>query len=94
MFVKTFSLPVDERHPEVTRRLETRLLVRDSAGGVYGVVYKWRADGSDADLLTGSLTERIPIRTASGESQMQTWYYRAGKIVFHATPAEQAAFSV
>ncbi len=79
VFVKTFSLPTDERHPEVTRRLETRLLVRDSAGGVYGVVYKWRADGSDADLLTSSLTEQIPIRTASGGIRMQTWYYPSRK---------------
>jgi len=79
VFVKTFSLPVDERHPEITRRLETRLLVRDSAGGVYGVIYKWRADGSDADLLTGSFTEHIPIRTASGGIRMQTWYYPSRK---------------
>ncbi len=79
VFVKTFSLPTDERHPEITRRLETRLLVRDSAGGVYGVVYKWRADGSDADLLPSSLTEQIPIRTASGGIRMQTWYYPSRK---------------
>ncbi len=79
VFVKTFSLPTDERHPAITRRLETRLLVRDRAGGVYGVVYKWRADGSDADLLTSSLTEQIPIRTASGGVRMQTWYYPSRK---------------
>ena len=75
VFVKTFELPVDESNTAVKRRLETRLLVRDSAGGVYGVVYKWRADNSDADLLSSSLTERIPIRTASGKTRYQTWYY-------------------
>lgn len=66
VFVKTFELPVDAANPAVKHRLETRLLVRDSAGGVYGVVYKWRADDSDADLLAGSLTEEI---------HGQTWYY-------------------
>jgi uncharacterized repeat protein (TIGR03806 family) len=79
VFVKTFALPIDERRPQLTRRLETRLLVRDSAGGVYGAVYKWRADGSDADLLTSSLTERIPVRTAAGGVRMQTWYYPSRK---------------
>jgi mono/diheme cytochrome c family protein len=51
------------------------LLVRDRSGGVYGVDYKWRADESDADLLTGSETEAIPIRAADGEMRTQIWYY-------------------
>lgn len=74
VFVKTFDLSIDTAHPEVKRRLETRILVLDSAGGVYGVDYKWRADLSDADLLEGSQTESIAIKTANGELH-QTWYY-------------------
>ena len=57
------------------RRLETRLLVRDDKGGVYGVDYKWRPDNSDADLLPASLTEDIPIRGRDGSIHEQTWYY-------------------
>jgi uncharacterized repeat protein (TIGR03806 family) len=79
VFAKTFALPTDERDPSITRRLETRLLVCDSAGGVYGVVYKWRADNSDADLLNSSLTEAIPIKTATGQVRQQTWYYPSRK---------------
>jgi len=79
VFVKTFELPVDEGNPTVKRRLETRLLVRDGAGGVYGVVYKWRADNSDADLLSSSVTEKIPIRTANGATRYQSWYYPSRK---------------
>lgn len=75
VFVKNFDLGVDAADPSAKRRLETRLLVCDSAGGVYGAVYKWRADGSDADLLAGSSTEDIPIRAANGELHQQTWYY-------------------
>jgi uncharacterized repeat protein (TIGR03806 family) len=75
VFVKSFDLPVDAANPNAKRRLETRLLVRDADGGVYGVVYKWRADGSDADLLAGSETETIPIKSATGEVRRQTWYY-------------------
>ena len=74
VFVKTFELPVDETNPARKRRLETRLLVCDAAGGVYGVSYKWRADNSDADLLPTNLTETIAIKTANGV-RTQDWYY-------------------
>jgi uncharacterized repeat protein (TIGR03806 family) len=75
VFVKNFDLPTDAANPSLKRRIETRLLVCDSAGGVYGAVYKWRADGSDADLLTSSQTESIPVKLADGSVQQQTWYY-------------------
>jgi len=89
VFVKNFDLPTDAADPSVKRRLETRLLVRDSAGGVYGVTYKWRADDSDADLLPDSVEEEIPIKTASGELRRQTWYYPSRKdcLTCHTTGA-------
>jgi len=74
IFVKTFELATNETNPNLKRRLETRLLVCDVAGGVYGVTYKWRPDNSDADLLTTNLTEAIPIQTATGV-RTQQWYY-------------------
>jgi uncharacterized repeat protein (TIGR03806 family) len=75
VFVKTFYLPTDASQPQLERRLETRLLVLDGTGGVYGVSYKWRPDGSDADLLSGSLREDIPVRAADGTLRQQTWVY-------------------
>jgi len=74
VFVKTFELNTDTTNPNIRHRLETRLLVRDINGGVYGVTYKWRADNSDADLLSGSLTEAITI-TNTGSTTIQSWYY-------------------
>jgi len=88
VFIKHFELVTDETKPQARRRLETRLLVRDSTGGVYGVTYKWRADNSDAELLKESLTESILIKTASG-TRTQRWYYpsRADCRTCHTTNA-------
>jgi mono/diheme cytochrome c family protein len=75
VFVKNFDLAVNTTNPAVPlRRLETRLLVRDANGAVYGVTYKWRPDNSDADLLTTSLNESILVTNAGGVTT-QTWYY-------------------
>jgi len=79
VFVKTFELPLDARDPGAKRRLETRLLMVQGGGLVYGVVYKWRPDLSDADLLPDSLTEEVPIANAAGETHSQTWYYPSRK---------------
>jgi len=74
VFVKTFELQTNQSNPTALRRLETRLLVRDINGAVYGVTYKWRPDNSDADLLTNNLTEAIAILTPGGVIT-QNWYY-------------------
>lgn len=75
VFVKTFELPLDAAQPQRMRRLETRLLVRDRDGGVYGVTYKWRADLGDADLLPAGASEDITVRDANGAPRTQAWHY-------------------
>ena len=74
VFVKNFSLPIDDTNPNILHRLETRLLVRDASGYVYGASYKWRADNSDADIVTAGTNEDIAIATATG-TRTQRWFY-------------------
>jgi uncharacterized repeat protein (TIGR03806 family) len=94
VFVKHFELATNETKPDVKRRLETRLLVRDATGGVYGVTYKWRVDNTDAELLATNLTENIIIKTASGV-RTQSYYYpsRQDCLVCH-TPLASGVLGV
>ncbi len=65
VFVKHFELAINETNASVRKRLETRLLMRDTNGSVYGLTYKWRPDQSEADLLDGALTEEITVQLAA-----------------------------
>jgi uncharacterized repeat protein (TIGR03806 family) len=75
VFVKNFDLVVNTTNASVpVQRLETRLLVRNINGSVYGVTYKWRPDNSDADLLITSSNQTIVVTNATGVTS-QVWYY-------------------
>ena len=75
VFVKHFELPVDENNPGTMQRLETRFVVRDQNGGVYGVTYKWRPDGSEADLLLAGTNTSYNITTVSNTVRTQLWTF-------------------
>ena len=72
--VSRFSTPPTRPNPSVSRRLETRALVKTDAGW-YGATYRWRDDYSDADLLTRAFTEDVPVRRADGTVGVQSWTY-------------------
>lgn len=61
VWLKHFDLQTDDTNPTLRKRLETRVLVKDAEGRVYGMTYKWRPDNSDADLITTGLTEDVVI---------------------------------
>jgi mono/diheme cytochrome c family protein len=74
VFVKHFELGTNDSNPALRRRLETRLLVRDTNDTIYGLTYRWRADNSDADLLSDSTNDTIVITSSSG-TRTQNWFY-------------------
>lgn len=71
--IKHFELPTNENNPAVRKRLETRFIVRTQQGW-YGLTYRWRADGTDADLVpTGGSSADITITQANGSTRVQRW---------------------
>jgi uncharacterized repeat protein (TIGR03806 family) len=73
--VKHFELPVDERDPALTTRLETRFLIFDKEGGAYGVTYRWNENGTEAYLLRDGETRDVAITRMDGTQFIQTWEF-------------------
>jgi uncharacterized repeat protein (TIGR03806 family) len=76
VFVKHFAI--------AERRLETRFLVVGDRGSGYGVTYRWRADGKDADLLADGLTEDV---TVAGRQRKWTYPSRNDCLACHTANA-------
>jgi uncharacterized repeat protein (TIGR03806 family) len=75
VFIKHFELPVNDANQSIVRRLETRFLVMDQNGGSYGLTYRWRADGTDADLLTNGVTANYVVTNLNSTTRTQAWQF-------------------
>lgn len=74
LWIKHFDLPTNRQDLATARRLETRLLMR-TTNGVYGVSYRWDADGHDATLVpSDGATEAIPVLD-DGLVKTQLWRF-------------------
>jgi len=78
VWIKHFELPLTDGVPSSARRLETRLLVRNTEG-VYGVTYRWGSSMTNAILVPEEgMDESFVIRDSAGEIvRTQTWHYPA-----------------
>lgn len=68
---ETLALPGERKW----RPLETRFLVHGLDGQYYGLCYRWRPDGSDADLFLEGGSAEIALRSADGTTQVALWSY-------------------
>lgn len=75
VLVKQFDLPVDARDSSILRRIETRFMVAAADGSFYGVTYRWREDGRDADLLYDGESASITVTSANGTESTQRWSF-------------------
>ena len=75
VFMKHFEIAISDVNPLLTRRLETRFMVKGpAASDWYGLTYRWRDDQTDADLLYATDSATLAIATATG-SRNQTWTF-------------------
>jgi len=73
VWVKHFELELRRGDPRSKRRLETRVLVKNSEGG-YGVTYRWK-NATEAELVrSGGMDEEIEV-LEHGQTLKQVWRY-------------------
>lgn len=77
IFVQHFDWPRDDDPRASMRRLETRVLVRDKNGGVYGFTYKWNSEGTNASLVEQTEAEDLTVRRPDGSFERQRYEYPA-----------------
>ncbi len=79
IWVKHFDLELDRSNPPTTggtgarKRIETRLLVKNSTG-VYGVSYRWNDAGTDATLVDDAGADFDVPLTQNGAPYTQRWH--------------------
>lgn len=74
VWVKHFDLERVRGNAASSRPLETRVLVK-TAEGSYGLSYRWREDGSDADLVgEEGVSVDLPI-VVNGQDRLQSWQF-------------------
>ncbi|NNC88063.1 MAG: hypothetical protein HKN82_06325, partial [Akkermansiaceae bacterium] len=82
VFVKHFSLPLDEGDPDNPAKLhnlETRFFVHGEDGEYYAFSYRWNDNQTDADLIppgdTTSLRKDLTVTRSDGSTYVQSWDY-------------------
>ncbi len=74
VWIKHFDIETTRGDSSTARKLETRFLVKTSTGA-YGLSYRWREDGSDADLV-GSEGFNDDLQITVGNTPItQTWVF-------------------
>jgi glucose/arabinose dehydrogenase/mono/diheme cytochrome c family protein len=74
VWIQHFELELTNGVPESRKRLETRFLVRDNSGGVYGVSYRWDS-ATNATLVPDTGSDESLTISDGGTSRAQTWHY-------------------
>ncbi|MCW5557796.1 MAG: PQQ-dependent sugar dehydrogenase [Verrucomicrobiae bacterium] len=73
-WVKHFELELERGRPETRKRIETRVIVRNS-DGVWGATYRWNAAGTDAELIPAEGLEEDLTVVEAGQQRTQRWHY-------------------
>ena len=75
VWIQHFEMELTNGVPDSRQRLETRLLVRDTGSGVYGITYLWGGSTNNATLVPeGGLDESFVVNDG-GNLRTQVWRY-------------------
>jgi glucose/arabinose dehydrogenase len=74
VWIKHFDLELTNGVPSSRKRIETRLLVKNSTG-VYGVTYRWGDSTTNAALVSEAGMDELFVTNDGGILTTQAWHY-------------------
>jgi glucose/arabinose dehydrogenase/mono/diheme cytochrome c family protein len=76
VWVKHFDLPLTSGVPASARRIETRVLVKNSSpSGGYGVTYRWGSSLTNAVIAPAAGLDELFLVNDGGTVRTQVWHY-------------------
>ncbi|WP_321826982.1 PQQ-dependent sugar dehydrogenase [Maribacter dokdonensis] len=75
VLIKHFDYPIDDRNPNITRKVETRFSIKGEDDNFYFLTYNWNAEQTDAILQKVGIDEPIQITTENGNSRQINWHF-------------------
>jgi uncharacterized repeat protein (TIGR03806 family) len=75
VFIKQFSIALDERRPTELTPLETRLLVAGEGEAYYGLTYRWNREGTDAAAVLDRQEVQLEVTNAEGQPELRPYLF-------------------
>ncbi|MEP2238045.1 MAG: PQQ-dependent sugar dehydrogenase, partial [Maribacter sp.] len=75
VLIKHFDYPIDERNPNITRKVETRFSIKNTDGNFYFLTYNWNEQQSEAYLVDSGFDESISVTDTNGSTRLVDWHF-------------------
>ena len=75
VIIKHFDYPVDDRDPDITKKIETRFSIKNTNGNWSFLTYNWNDDETEAFLQETGLDEPMTITTVGGGTRPIEWHF-------------------
>ncbi|WP_197496210.1 PQQ-dependent sugar dehydrogenase [Maribacter hydrothermalis] len=75
VLIAHLDLPIDDKNPQLTKKIETRFSIKGHDGKFYFLTYNWNDEQTEATLQKESIDEQVAIKTKDFGVRYQNWHF-------------------